>query len=108
MFFLVYALLSASISVVVLGLDWLVDFVTRGRFDNFSLEAGLSLGVFALVHLLPSIALTVRRLHDTNRSGWWAAVALVPVAGPLLLLYFAVLPGDVQPNNYGPNPKFLR
>ena len=50
MFFLVYALLSASISVVVLGLDWLVDFVTRGRFDNFSLEAGLSLGVFALVH----------------------------------------------------------
>ena len=106
MFFLVYALLSGSITAVVMGLDWVIDFVTRGRFDNFSLEAGLTLGVFALAHLLPSIALTVRRLHDTNRNGWWAALALVPVVGPLVLLYFAVLPGDLQPNNYGPNPKF--
>ena len=107
MFFLVYALLSGSITAVVMGLDWVVDFVTRGRWaDSFSLEAGLTLGVFALVHLLPSIAVTVRRLHDTNRTGWWAALALVPIVGPLVLLYFAVLPGDVQPNNYGPNPKF--
>ena len=107
MFFLVYALLSGSITAVVMGLDWVVDFVTRGRWaDSFSLEAGLTLGVFALVHLLPSIAVTVRRLHDTNRTGWWTALALVPIVGPLVLLYFAVLPGDVQPNNYGPNPKF--
>ena len=107
MFFLVYALLSGSITAVVMGLDWVVDFVTRGRWaDSFSLEAGLTLGVFALIHLLPSIAVTVRRLHDTNRTGWWAALALVPIVGPLVLLYFAVLPGDVQPNNYGPNPKF--
>ena len=107
MFFLVYALLSGSITAVVMGLDWVVDFVTRGRWaDSFSLEAGLTLGVFALVHLLPSIAVTVRRLHDTNRSGWWAWLALVPVVGPLVLLYFTVLPGDLQPNNYGPNPKF--
>ena len=107
MFFLVYALLSGSITAVVMGLDWVVDFVTRGRWaDSFSLEAGLTLGVFALIHLLPSIALTVRRLHDTNRTGWWAALALVPIVGPLVLLYFAVLPGDLQPNNYGPNPKF--
>ena len=107
MFFLVYALLSGSITAVVMGLDWVVDFVTRGRWaDSFSLEAGLTLGVFALVHLLPSIAVTVRRLHDTNRTGWWAALALVPIVGPLVLLYFAVLPGDLQPNNYGPNPKF--
>ena len=70
MFFLVYALLSGSITAVVMGLDWVVDFVTRGRWaDSFSLEAGLTLGVFALVHLLPSIAVTVRRLHDTNRTG---------------------------------------
>ena len=61
MFFLVYALLSGSITAVVMGLDWVVDFVTRGRWaDSFSLEAGLTLGVFALIHLLPSIALTVR------------------------------------------------
>lgn len=107
MFFLVYALLSGSITAVVMGLDWMVNVVTFGRWeDTFTLEAGLTLGIFALVHLLPSIAVTVRRLHDTNRTGWWALLAFIPVAGPLVLLYFAVLPGDLQPNNYGPNPKF--
>ena len=105
MFFLVYALLSASITVVAMGLDWVIDFVTRGRFDNFSLEAGLTLGVFALAHLLPSLAVTVRRLHDTGRSGWWVLVSLIPVIGALVLLYFMVISGQPQANEYGPDPK---
>ena len=90
MFFLVYALIT-----LVLG-------VLEGVFNI----VGTLTAVCALAHLLPSLAVTVRRLHDTNRNGWWAALALVPVVGPLVLLYFAVLPGDLQPNNYGPNPKF--
>ena len=106
MFFLVYALLSGSITAVVMGLDWVVDFVTRGRWaDSFSLEAGLTLGVFALVHLLPSIAVTVRRLHDTGRSGWWILLSFIPIIGALVLLYFMVISGEPQDNAYGPNPK---
>ncbi len=106
MFFLVYALLSAGITGAVLGLDWLVHVLTRGRWEeSLTLEANLALGLLALVHLLPSAALTVRRLHDTNRSGWWALLALLPVVGALGLLYFALLPGDAQTNDHGPSPK---
>ena len=90
MFFLVYFVIALVIGVV----------------EGLLSIGGYLTGMFALVHLLPSIAVTVRRLHDTNRTGWWAALALVPIVGPLVLLYFAVLPGDLQPNNYGPNPKF--
>ena len=105
MFFLVYALLSGSITAVVMGLDWVVDFVTRGRWaDSFSLEAGLTLGVFALVHLLPSIAVTVRRLHDTGRSGWFMLLALIPVIG-LVLIYFLAIEGEKSENAFGPDPK---
>lgn len=61
--------------------------------------------VFALAILLPALAVTVRRLHDTGRSGWWLLIALVPFAGPIVLLVFACLDSEPGENQYGPNPK---
>jgi uncharacterized membrane protein YhaH (DUF805 family) len=61
--------------------------------------------VIGLALLIPSIAVGVRRLHDTNRSGWWLLIAFVPVLGELVLLVFLVLPGPVGPNTYGEDPK---
>jgi uncharacterized membrane protein YhaH (DUF805 family) len=58
-----------------------------------------------LVILVPSIAVGVRRLHDTGRSGWWMLIALLPIIGGLVLLIFFVLEGDKGPNEYGPDPK---
>jgi len=62
-------------------------------------------GLYMLAILLPSIAVGIRRLHDTGRSGWWLLIMLIPIIGPLVLLFFFV--GDSQPgtNQYGPNPK---
>ncbi len=57
----------------------------------------------ALAFLLPSLSLAFRRLHDTNRSGWWLLLALVPVGG-LVLLIFYCLPGTPGPNKYGAGP----
>ena len=54
--------------------------------------------------LIPSIAVAVRRLHDTNRSGWWYLLALVPIAN-IVLIYFFVLDSEPGTNEYGPNPK---
>lgn len=62
-------------------------------------------GLYALAVLPPGLGLAVRRLHDTGRSGWWALVALVPILGFFVLLYFMVLEGDPGPNEYGPDPK---
>ena len=62
---------------------------------------GLLNSVWGLAVLIPSIAVTVRRLHDTNRSGWWALLALVPLIGIIVLLYWAIKAGDEQSNKYG-------
>ena len=64
----------------------------------------LYLAVFSVL-LLPSLAVSVRRLHDINRSGWWLFLNFVPVVGPLFLLYFFVQPSDEAPNRYGPVPQ---
>ena len=61
--------------------------------------------VFVGYSLLPFLCVTVRRLHDTGRSGWWILTLLVPFIGWLVLLYFMVLEGDEGPNLYGPSPK---
>lgn len=60
------------------------------------------LAVLAL--LLPGIAVTVRRLHDTDRSGWWVLIGLVPFGG-IVTLVFACLDSQPFPNRYGPSPK---
>ena len=57
--------------------------------------------LFWLAVILPTIAVTVRRLHDTDHSGWWYWIALVPVIGGLWLLYFMVIGGTSGPNRFG-------
>ena len=61
--------------------------------------------LFGLALFLPNIGLTIRRLHDTGRSGWWMLVALIPLVGVFVLIYFLVIEGDAGPNEYGPDPK---
>ena len=50
-------------------------------------------GVYSLATLLPSIAAAARRLHDTNRSGWWQLIAIVPVVGIIVLVVFLAQEG---------------
>jgi uncharacterized membrane protein YhaH (DUF805 family) len=57
--------------------------------------------VFLLFVLIPSVSIGVRRLHDVNNSGWWYLLILVPLVGPLVLLYWAIKPGDAYSNAYG-------
>ncbi len=59
--------------------------------------------IFILVLLLPSVALQVRRLHDTGRTGWWLLLALTGI-GILLLLYWSSQEGTSGDNSFGPNP----
>lgn len=52
--------------------------------------------VFSLMIFLPTLSVTVRRLHDTNRSAWWFLVVLVPVFGMVILLILLALPSNTQ------------
>ena len=60
--------------------------------------------IYSLAILLPSIAVAVRRLHDTGRSGWWLLLGLIPLIGTIILLIFLVQDSHDE-NEYGANPK---
>lgn len=74
-----------------------------------TIDASSSIGVLgtvaSLALLLPSLAVTVRRLHDTDKSGWWVLAFLIPLAGFVLWLVFMLANSNPQPNRFGPSPK---
>jgi uncharacterized membrane protein YhaH (DUF805 family) len=79
--YLVVALVDAAMKTTLLGLI-------------------VSLGLF-----LPSLAVTVRRLHDTGRSGWWILIGLIPLVGGIVLIVFECTDSEPGPNRFGPSPK---
>jgi uncharacterized membrane protein YhaH (DUF805 family) len=56
------------------------------------------LGIYDLAILLPAIGAGIRRMHDTNHSGWWILL-------PIVNLIFAIIEGDKGENRFGPDPK---
>ena len=62
-------------------------------------------GIYSLAILIPSIAVQIRRLHDTNRSGWWIFIGLIPLIGTIVFIVFMVQDSNPGENRFGPNPK---
>jgi uncharacterized membrane protein YhaH (DUF805 family) len=60
--------------------------------------------VVALAIFLPNLAVTVRRLHDTGRSGWWLLIVFIPFIGGLILFVFLLLDSQSEPNKWGAPP----
>ena len=86
--------------LVIIVFDIIAGIMGR---DGMGAAFGL-LGLIGLAFLLPLLGLTIRRLHDTDRSGWWIFISLVPLVGPILLIVWYCLPGTPGPNNYGTGP----
>ena len=95
-FFALFNLLASIVLSVI-------DYIT-GSFDA-ALGTGLLSGIYALAVLIPSLAVSVRRLHDTDHSGWWLLIALIPLIGAIVLLVFVLQDSKPGENQYGPNPK---
>lgn len=87
-----FTLFNVIFSIVIGLLDSILD-----------LHSGLS-GLYSLAVLLPSIAVGVRRLHDTGRSGLWLLLGFIPIVGAIVLLVF-MCQDSQDDNQYGPNPK---
>ena len=94
-----FILFAAIISIVLSIIDGLI-----GAYDR-TVGVGLLSSIFSLAVLIPSIAVTVRRLHDIDRTGWWVLISLVPLIGWIVLLVFTVQDSTPGSNRYGPNPK---
>jgi hypothetical protein len=81
---------------------WINDEILElyaGLFERGAMQPLTFIAILAL--FLPNMALAVRRLHDTGRSGWWLLLMLIPLVGPLVLLYWYVQPSEEAPNQYG-------
>lgn len=73
-----------------------------------SLAAGqLIMSLVALALLLPTLGVSVRRLHDTDRSGFWVLLGLIPLVGTIILIVWWASAGTPGPNQYGPDPKVV-
>lgn len=117
-------------------MNWFIDCITKKNYANFNGRArrkeywmfilfciilafitiiidkmiGSPLVITAILVLalfLPSLAVTVRRLHDTSKSGWWVLLQFIPYIGGIIILVFCVMDSTPGSNQYGENPKGL-
>lgn len=94
MFSLINVLIVIGIAIV----DNLLGFISASGL-------GILGTLYALAVFIPSLAVAVRRLHDTDRSGWWLLIALIPLIGLIVLLVFFLLDSRPGENRFGANPK---
>lgn len=89
-----FVLFSTIVSLICAILDYVI---------------GSDLGVIGLIYslavLLPYIGVTIRRLHDINKSGWWQLIALIPIIGWIFIIIWTTRDSMSETNQYGDNPK---
>lgn len=88
------------VNLIVIILLSIIDSAVLG-----AKEYGILASLYSLGTLLPNIAVTIRRLHDTNKSGWWILIGLIPILGAIILIVFLATDSNPIANQYGPNPK---
>lgn len=97
LFLVVTNIAVAIIDLALMG--WDVDrFIANGGGGIVGL-------IWILVTIVPALAVLVRRLHDTGKSGWWALVGLLPLVGAIVLLVFTVTDSSPGENKFGISPK---
>lgn len=71
---------------------------------GFDSSNGPVSAIFSILVLIPWLSVTVRRLHDTSKTGWWVLFGFVPLIGWITMLVFLIKEGDNGDNKYGPSP----
>ncbi len=87
------------IGIALVGIDALIGTL------SFRAGVGLLSTIYSVVTIVPTFAVLFRRLHDTDRSGWWILIGVLPLIGAVVLLVFCVQDSQPGSNRYGPNPK---
>lgn len=100
--FWMFVLFNAIISVVLTIIDAAI-----GLSDN-KLGVGVLSSIYSLAVLIPSLAVSVRRLHDIGKSGWSFLISIIPLVGPIVMLIWFCKAGEQSSNEYGDNPKIVQ
>ena len=93
--FWLFILCFAVVYCILTGID-----VFAGT-SNLEFGFGVFSGIFWLLTFIPYLAVLVRRLHDTNRRGWWVLIALIPLVGAIWLIVLLCLKGNEDENRFG-------
>lgn len=97
MFVLFNVIVSIILSIIenLVGLTIPID---KGAIGILSI-------IYSLFIFLPSLGVSIRRLHDINKSGWWFLLIFIPLIGAIVLIVFDCTEGTRGNNDYGPDPK---
>lgn len=99
-----YFMLASYLILIVLGLVMgLVAYLTGDTSGIFWVFFGLFC-IFGLALMIPMIAISIRRLHDSGRSGWWYLACMIPYIGTVIYIVLMCLDTEAGTNQYGPNP----
>jgi len=96
-----FTLFNVIFSIVAIVLDNILGTASE------DLGYGLIYGLFGLAIIIPTLAITVRRLHDIGKSGWWILISLIPIIGGIWLFVLTVTDSQPGDNQYGANPKMI-
>ncbi|WIF70419.1 DUF805 domain-containing protein [Proteus vulgaris] len=88
-----YAILMSSIDM------------NTGEMSSLGSIVGIIIGIYSLAIIVPSLAVTIRRFHDQDKSGWMFLLAFIPAVGGLIVFVFMCLEGTKGDNRFGPDPK---
>ena len=101
MFTLVNTIIIAVLYAILISS---VDMNT-GEMSSLGSIAGIIIGIYSLAIIVPSLAVTIRRFHDQDKSGWMFLLAFIPAVGGLIIFVFMCLEGTKGDNRFGPDPK---
>ena len=90
-----FVLINMVVSIILVSID-----------KNIA-DGDILYTIYSFAVIIPSLAVATRRLHDTDRTGWWQLILLIPVIGFIILVVFLVQDSNPYTNRYGPNPKGL-
>jgi uncharacterized membrane protein YhaH (DUF805 family) len=96
-----FTFINFGVSIVLSILDGILGTTTTGDSDGI----GFLYLVYWLLSIIPSLAVSVRRLHDIGKSGWWVLINMIPIVGPIWFLVLICMDSDDKPNQWGDNPK---
>ncbi len=93
-YFLANLIISIVLNIIDAGLGWGSGY------------GGILSGIYGLAVLLPGLAVGIRRLHDTDKSGWWLLLVFIPIVGLIVLIVFWATDGTRGANDYGMSEKY--